>query len=132
MKTEPLTIEKIEEGERLEREATEAPWTGVKTFVENGRAYLCQSPQRLIFAADYNEKIQAGSAKEADADLIAFARNHLADLLASARRELAIREQLTALAAELALCAENTDDERAEQAYRYARDRIDQIAKGKG
>lgn len=72
-----MNTEQINELERLEQAATPAPWTGVKTFVENSRAYLCSSPTHLIFACDSDDRLQAGSAVENDADLIATARNAL-------------------------------------------------------
>lgn len=101
-RADALSESEIAELESLEKSATPGPWTGVKTFVENGRAYLCANPKRLIFASDGDQRIQPGSAKEADADLCAAARNALPRLLTASRRALELEQRVAGLVEGLA------------------------------
>lgn len=119
--TEPLTTEVLDEGERLCREATPGPFVYIPS---TGEIRDCEY-RHIADTPEYDDRSE-------DMRLFAFARNHLADLLASARRELAMQQKLAELAASFRKTASVLSDRSVAGVWLEAADRVDQLRKGEG
>ncbi len=75
----------LDDLERLEREATPAPWDAVQLYGHSDRAFLNQHGKTESIFAMETLNLVGGHAKEADADLLAALRNNTPRLLAIAR-----------------------------------------------